>query len=438
MPKLPSPLVLRRVFSRRTSAFRITSSSPDRHDRVVSSPNLPLLAILGAFDRFNYGDLLFPLILTPLVEKAAEGRFRVAHVGLRRSHLHSAGAIPTHSLRWLLQPGRLAQGSAILVAGGELLAADWDSLMSHHLPSRIGDGLFAAMKRVFGAAAVRSLAKARFGAPWEIPFVIDPGAFPIPVRILYNAVGGSELHRQPAAWVGTVTKLLGHAHYCSVRDERTRKTLAEHGAAPDLAPDCAVLLSDAFPLPALDARAGASVAAVRRLFPEGYLCFQYNRYIGQVQMRRVARQLEAASRSTGLPVLLLPLGEIAGHSDRIALNQLRRMLSVRAAVAERTTIFGQAALIAHSRFFLGTSLHGVITALSYGVPFAALEKVPKAAAFVRTWCLPPFDSAISTQEIADAISARLTQCEETLHRQAQSLKSAARSGIDRLLAALVD
>ena len=95
----------------------------------------PPIAIYGALARFNYGDLLFPLVLQEWLDRAGCERPLIA-VGLRESDLSKFGAMPTREVRWLAEPNNLPDGSRLVIAGGEALAAGWGRMASHLLPQK--------------------------------------------------------------------------------------------------------------------------------------------------------------------------------------------------------------------------------------------------------------------------------------------------------------
>ncbi len=392
----------------------------------------PILAIYGAIDRFNYGDLLFPFILESLIESAFPGRYRIECVGLQRKNLEKVGGRSTRSLRWLLRPGRLTEDSVIIVAGGEVLGADWARLSSYLLPPSMGDGVYHLLERTLGEPVLNRLARIGFGAPWRVPFVIDPTTVPGTSCVLYNGVGGTSLLQKPDAWNAEVGTLLAGSGYCSVRDRVTRDLLGENGADVDLAPDCAVLVSDLFPVPELRTRLSASVARLIDDLSGGYLCFQCNRYFGPGALKKIARQLDAIAAETGLKVVLLPLAHIPGHSDRVALEILQSLMKSDAVMPERPNLFDLAALIANSRFFIGTSLHGVITAMSYEVPHIGLAKAAKLAAFVGTWGQAPFDDVVDPAGIHEAVLERLDHPEPVLAAIAGNVKTEARRAFEKM------
>ena len=61
--------------------------------------------------------------------------------------------------------------------------------------------------------------------------------------------------------------------------------------------------------------------------------------------------------------------------------------------------------LSHSHSFYGTSLHGIITAMSFGVPHFCIDKrIEKITSFVQTWSVGPFTQPISIFNIKDSVS----------------------------------
>lgn len=112
----------------------------------------------------------------------------------------------------------------------------------------------------------------------------------------------------------------------------------------------------------------------------GYICFQQSAWCADVNSTGQAlRQLE---HKTGLPVVLIEIGKCLGD-DRF-LGQLAERFSFALARAPDATgpgtLMQKVAVIAASRGFVGTSLHGAMLAHAYGAPHvcfsgAALSKV---------------------------------------------------------------
>ncbi len=389
----------------------------------------PAIAIYGAIDRFNYGDLLFPIILDRAFREAGwDGA--IQPVGFRRSDLSRFGALATAPARWLTEAGQLGAGSRIVIAGGEALAAGWWTLYSHLLPQRLGDPLAALATKLFPEQRLDRFAARRVGAPWPIPFCPRADDFSPPVPVLFNAVGGSGLAGRDRAWREEVAKAIRSARYASVRDEATLAALGGPSSGAELQPDSAANLPRLFPPDALRDRAGDPV---RSILADGspFLCFQLHRHFTDDKLRRFAKELDLLTRD--LRVVLLPIGRAAGHSDQVALAKVRAAMARPAELLPGLGVFDLMALLAHTDCYAGTSLHGLITAAAYGRPCATLGKNPKCGAFAATWLPQALRQPLKASGFSGGVRERLTVPRPELDTAAAHLQSRAAAGLGRLL-----
>lgn len=79
--------------------------------------------ILGPFDRYNYGDLLFPLILEAYIKKYSTKPFTVEYYGLISSDLSQFGAKKTKSIKDFYS--EIKDNDKVIIAGGESLCTSW-------------------------------------------------------------------------------------------------------------------------------------------------------------------------------------------------------------------------------------------------------------------------------------------------------------------------
>ena len=82
------------------------------------------------------------------------------------------------------------------------------------------------------------------------------------------------------------------------------------------------------------------------------------------------------------------------------------------------------ALIAHACVFAGTSLHGNITAMSYGVPHFALHpKVEKLKLFLQKWDVENSQICNNYSEIVENFKIAIKSDSNTLDKNAKRLIS---------------
>lgn len=348
----------------------------------------PRAALLGAFDRFNYGDLLFPLVVQN--ELAAHSPMtEVAVHALIESDLTRYGALKTLPLRALYKQGALRRDDVVLFAGGGTIGVDW-TYMHANLLGETGNKALYYAKRLLGEAAVDSLSRRYFGSRAPFPWVAGPEDFPVRVKVAYNAVGGSEFSKLTPSVQARTLERLSQASYLSVRDVETKRLFApiEHKIDVALTPDSAVLMSEQYPLEFLAQHTSAALQADIDAGP--YVCFQSNLAYSRRHADRIVATLEAIYETHGLRAMLLPIGRYVGLDDQVALRDILAKLRTPAAiVSDEASIWEIMHVIARAGLFLGTSLHGNVTSQSFAVPHLGLSEQPcKLDYYLDSWDLP--------------------------------------------------
>lgn len=378
-------------------------------------------ALLGAFDRFNYGDLLFPIVVRN--EMAAHSPdTEVAVHALVKSDLSRYGALKTLPISALYPQGALHPGDSVIFAGGGIIGVDWTYMHANLLGAKGNQALYY-LKRLFGERAANMLSRHYFGARAPFPWVAGPEDFPVPIKVAYNAVGGSEFaNLAPAVQARTLDRL-GRASYLSVRDAETKRLFAsiEDKVAVELAPDSAILMSEQFPISHLKERASAVLCAAIDTGP--YLCFQSNVNYARKNADRIVAALEKIYETHGLRALLLPIGRYVGLDDHIALrNILAKLRTPAEIVSDEASIWEIMLAIAHARLFLGTSLHGNVTSQSFAVPHLGLSDRPcKVDFYLGTWDLPEQARCVHLGEVNEHVGRALAVPEATRQKMRTSL-----------------
>jgi hypothetical protein len=342
---------------------------------------------LCSCDRYNYGDLLFPIVtrtaLTALL--GSNHRYDFAQYGLARSNLSVYGALPSMGIRDLYKDAK--DGDVVLVAGGENLAQTW-FVMHLTLLSGQAAAKWETYPRWLGASLVEKLSQWRYGGRQQFPYIVSPDQFTAGVRVMYNSMGGWPLRFYPPSSQRAIAGSLGKASFISVRDQEAASIL--RGLDPSLcihmAPDCVFLVADLLPAEKL---AELASPAVRELLQDTgeYFCFQCNPRYGRTNRDDLKQQLLALSAQSGLNILLTPIGRIHSFEDDVFLSSLAAEMGDRVRVLPPSaTVYDILYTLASARLFCGTSLHGVVTAIAYGVPFVPLlSEDPKLRNNIESW-----------------------------------------------------
>jgi hypothetical protein len=343
--------------------------------------------IVGAFDRHNYGDILFPLIHTGFIEKKlGSAPFSIKYYAITESDLTSCGGLKTNSTKKLLSR-KLLSDEAIIMSGGDILGVDWP-VMIGQVSTPLTYFIFRVANKLLPFKVINNLVKNMYGHTQSFPYVISNKT--TAAKVYYTGVGGSgfrsdKVHLQP------VCNELKMTEHISVRDKDTKTTLEKHGVHCSLVPDSALIMSDFFTKANLDKRNWLSnINRTDNFSDNNYLVFQAGKSYIKAHIQQVIDQLIRIQSVTGLSILLLPIGRATGHEDDVVLELVFDGLRKRGcAVALQNSehVMDIMASLAFGKCYIGTSLHGAISAYSFGnkVCGFSTQKVKKLRSFLETW-----------------------------------------------------
>ena len=398
----------------------------------------PPLLLFGAFDRHNFGDLLLPHVATALLPG-----WRTLPTGLARRDLRAFGG---HAVRPLAE--RLAAPGAVrpplLHVGGELLGCSAWEAAAMLQPPEDAPPLLAHFTGAGADAAARAAWVRRQLAgvtppgaePPELPYLVAPQSWPGLGPVLHAGLGGSALAQAPAALRQAAVAALRGSACLQVRDEHTARALRAAGLRPQLVPDPAVLVAALFGPRLRWHAARGEVAALRRAFAQGHLAVQCSaEFADDATLDALAAGLARVAQRTGWGLALFRAGAAPWHDDLGLLQRLaRRLPAGRARVFGALQLWDIAALLASSRGYCGSSLHGRIVAMACGLPRWTLRSPAagpgpdKAGAFAASWDLPDQPAAVPAGALADAAEVALAADPARLRRHADALVDAARAG----------
>lgn len=297
------------------------------------------LAQFGTFDVENYGDLLFPLIL----ERELSSRLSIREITLYSPVASNLSGIPTQPIP-ISQMSLFPPSHIVAVIGG----GDIISFGDHTAPYY----------------------SARWGHPispsaacWAIPSIYRPSGQPL----AWNAPGVPfPFTKEQAPFV---KMLASEVDYLSVRDARSQALLQQAGVDSDIAvvPDTICLLPRHLPVEHLQQEA-EEIFTSHGFATHEPLLFQMHPVIPKEQIPVVVTLLRKLEKLIQRPILLMPIGYC--HGDGEILDAIQRASKGHFALIKQKLSPRQiAAVIAHAGAFLGSSLHGNVTAFAYGVPF---------------------------------------------------------------------
>ncbi|WP_321921419.1 polysaccharide pyruvyl transferase family protein [Paraburkholderia guartelaensis] len=379
--------------------------------------------IFGAFDRHNFGDLLIAQVAARMLPCR-----ELLFAGLAARNPHGDGGPATVALAHIAAFAR-DRPVNVIHAGGELLTCNaWEAAVMlappQHVPALIAaegdwlrDGRAWAQKQV----GVASLA----------PYVLSKSALPgVRVKHLsFNAVGGVDLDARNAQLGDDVLAALQSADAVSVRDRQTLALLAQRGIEARLIPDPATMTAALFGTAIRRHATNHALREVRQAFPHGYAAVQFSADFGDdATLDTLATELELAAKAHSLGIVLFRAGAAPWHDDLAVYERLAaRLRATHVRVFASLNIWDICALIAESRIYCGSSLHGRIVAMAYALPRINIShpdhsfEASKHAAYVRTWEAACLAGAVNPGNLANAVgNALVTDC-ESLRETASAL-----------------
>lgn len=404
-----------------------------------------MITQLGTFDVDNYGDLLYPIIFRHLL-KNRDASLQVDHYSPTAGAAPREAGFETNSLLSLFAAS--SEPRTLVVGGGDILRTDWDVVASHYgTNSRVSFGglrrsigmlnacgyfLRTKIPRANPAAFYAGCFHARWlNYPAAGPFLIDTDNLPAGSSVAYLSCGVP--HDFKPIEKSRVKRIFDQAGFIYLRDEQSADKLRRAGVEREIhvAPDLAVTLSDQFD-PNSQMRRAHEVLSQLGVDPgRPFLCFQCKPYPGFAE-DEIVTQLKLYRKRTDSEIVLLPIGYC--HGDHEFLQALARRSGGTLKYVAAGSLADTMAVIAASDLFVGTSLHGNVTALSFGVPhLLGPLPVAKAGGFLGVMNLPAELKLGAWSELNDRIDLALGLGRAFFSERAHQGKQRVYQVVDKLL-----
>lgn len=301
------------------------------------------VALFGTFDVANYGDLLFPHIAAHLLGTS---------VGDLRCYSPRGGAPDWEDVaaaRAVTAFSGDPPPALCLIGGGNIIHASPTPLADY--AGAFSDTRFTYASLWLGASILAARAEATLA--WNAPGV------PFPLE---------------GTWARRLRDLaLDAADHLCVRDEASRVYLGGGRFDIKVLPDTALKLGAVWPAAALTDHARAAFESRGVGVPSRWIVFHVNdRYIGPGLPEACAAAGRIAAGLDAVPVLLA-IGPC--HDDDALARQAAALFDGKALLVDRPRGLKEvASLIAHAQAYVGSSMHGLITALAYRRPGLAVAR----------------------------------------------------------------
>lgn len=391
------------------------------------------ILIIGAFDRYNYGDLLFPLVIERQLGTYGKD-FEFEYFGLIESDLSSVGGLPTKGLQKFYKACSDPSNPVhVIIAGGEALGVTWNSLYAALNPlfQRINKRHVKVNKVLDLNGWTKKILKGKT----TLPFVFDKSDFAGVQSVILNSLGGSGLNAAVFAKYDFLIGKLQNVDYFAVRDQLTVDNLRKNGLDAALFPDSAILMSEFYPLNFLHRNVTQEVAGYVAEHAGKYVFAQINKKTTRDHEQTIADGLDEIYQQGKAEICLCPIGKALDHDDHEALQELGTLLESPYTYFDADNIWDIMYLIANAKCYVGTSLHGAITAMSFAVPHVGL-KVEKLGAYLATWGVKANHRSVEFAELyaqyALAVSIPKEEYEASRDRQFTEIKK----GFDQMVQVL--
>ncbi|WP_395344619.1 polysaccharide pyruvyl transferase family protein [Ningiella sp. W23] len=392
------------------------------------------LILYGAYDRYNYGDNLMPLVFARYIElhcPALTNEFDIVYASISQSDLSQYASPKTEPIEKVLKTA--PSGSAIIVIGGEVLCASNLALLMHMQNNKLFHLLMRAGRKLL-RRYLAVLASPFYGTKWEFPYIPDMQYLPQGVSLVFNTVGG-EISGLSGAKKVQVLDSLNKAAYLSVRDKRTEANVSKEISNLHLYPDSVFLISDVIDDDFLKDKVRDTLINTCSC---AFLCYQASPYKVKETPEQTASALKQIADARHEKVFLLPIGYASGHDDADYLKAVGDAFDGEVLFANDLNVWEIMYVIKHSKLFVGTSLHGVITAMAFNHPHFGLNPdITKVDSFLKDWSIAPFNKAMRLEEIVALAKQDLSAYTPALHDNSERLANLVKDNNQNIIDAIM-
>ena len=166
-----------------------------------------------------------------------------------------------------------------------------------------------------------------------------------------------------------------------------------------------------------------------------YVFAQINKKTTRGHEQVIAGGLDEIYQKGKTEICLCPIGKALDHDDHEALQELGSLMKSPYSYFDADNIWDIMYLIANAKCYVGTSLHGAITALSYAVPHVGL-KVEKLGAYLDTWGLKGNQRSIEVSEIYSQFLIATSAPKEALEGSRDHQLAEIKKGFDKMVKVL--
>lgn len=300
-----------------------------------------VIAQIGSFDVKNYGDLLFPVVL-----KNKLSDYEIDLFSPNGGSEPFDNKIKVFSLEELEQKIKARKYSALILGGGDIIRIDTavvDQYKNNHSPAL---SLFV------------------------FPILL---AKKYNIKVILNAPGVPFKFNENEKSI--IKELLRDVDYIAVRGENSKNFLEECGASDvKIVPDTVLCISNIIKLSELKMIKRKIEDTKLKKKIDNYIIIQHNQYNNDNQdyIDVFKNFISLVTRKYKLNVVLLPIGYV--HHDIKFLSKLVDANNDNVYLVEKELSPEEMlSIIANSKGYIGTSMHGAITTYAYKKPILMIN-----------------------------------------------------------------
>lgn len=293
------------------------------------------VAQIGTFDVENFGDLLFPTVLSKVLKKNQIDVDIFSPYGGKKPFEEEIIVYPISELENMLNKEKY---SAIIIGGGDLIRMD------------------TSIANTYEQSITNSL------LVWEYPIII---AKKYGIPIIFNAPGVPFYFNEKYQVI--VKFLIENVDYVAVRDFTSKKILNSCGLKSiNVVPDTILYINNLLPKEKLN-KLNIHLQK-EKIIPnwDDYIIFQHNKAkINDKKYINKLKKLINHISSTNKKIVFMPIGYV--HDDEKFMNKIYDSADKNQyLIKSKLSPIEMLSIIARSKGFIGTSMHGIITSYAYG------------------------------------------------------------------------
>lgn len=352
------------------------------------SPSPARVLLIGAYERDNFGDLLF-LVQT---EHYLAGNDMVAAAPF-------AGDMTSLLDRTIPAYGPLLERESfdhVWTVGGEVGATTFAGALAMSLPREV----YRTYRDADDATKEQMLVELRGAVHQDTPYMPRLSSYPLNLGAgaVLHSVGLAGLPKQPAARQRDILHVFREASAVNVRDTHSSRILRENGIDHTLSPDLVHTIARTRP-------------RQRPAEPTDVLIQISDAHLRQRGHQAYAEAIARSPHLSGLPIRLFLAGTARGHDSVASYRRIIKMVreidpEIDIAICRARRPLDLVDTIASAKLWIGLSLHGRIVSAAYGVPRVSIVK-RKLDDYARSWD-PTMPFGITEETLDDAVATALS------------------------------